>query len=582
MMQNENVAPAPAPVEEIQKHWYELHLKVAQLEAARSALEQENKTLRSLLERVVEHRQKSHNELVLILTALVSKLPLNDVGVIVSKLVEHSANVSHTLAGFVKGTVEIVSAQPAILKNLDQTKRDLLNALKPVVEELIRLETPFETEMLQSLLAEPEKFFSPRMIRANRGFIKGQVPQERIVREFGEEALVFFKDMTTDPKVNPNPKREEIALAFRSDFESLMDQQPALPSHKRGGLVALHQRVQRSRAATDQARAQRGAFQKLSFIIELLHYYENQNTEAPDIIFAQRLPALVEQLAVTGAEDPLDEKLIAQAEGLLAFIVNPDHRLMVINNLGKGGGAGKTLKYVMRLRVDKASDPHHTIAEFLRHLVPPQKAPAPAALASVFRLLDPAVQRQIVKAIRVYDRLRKSDAEALGKAVGTELGLKGIEEELKAREAVSPEQDRQMAWARIKENISQRSDPATIASAIRERLNAKYDADEIRQSWITLTEADPMTLIRIFCLLPYLASGKTDPIARPVLETYATRLTHEKYAATYHKVVNSLKNMFHAKADSPTLVNFMALVRWVSPEAADKLCADVGMPVPVH
>jgi hypothetical protein len=581
MMQNENVAPPPTPVDEIQKNWHELNLKVNQLEAARSALEQENKNLRFLLERIVEHRQKSHNELVLILTALVSKLPLNDVGVIVSKLVEHNTNVSHTLAGLAKGT-EIVTAQPAILKNLDQTKRDLLKALKPVVEELIKLETPLETDMLQGLLTEPEKFFSPRMVRANRGFIKGQIPRERIVREFGEEALVFFKDMTTDPKVNPNPKRDEIALAFRSDFEGFLGQQPAFPPEKRAGLQALHQRVQRSKAATDQARNQRAAFQKLSFIIELLHYYENQNTEAPDLIFAQRLPALVEQLVVTGPEEPLDEKLILQAEDLLTFIINPDHRLMVINNVGKGAAAGKTLKYVMRLRADKASDPHHTIAEFIRHLVPAQNAPAPAALASVFRLVDSGMQRQIVKAIMVYDRLRKGEAEALGKAVAAELSLKGIDEELKAQEAVSPEQDRQMAWARIKENISQRTDPAAIANAIRDRLNAKYDSDEIRQSWITLTEADPMTLIRIFCQLPYLTSGKTDPIARPVLETYASRLTHEKYAATYQRVVNSLKNMFHAKADSPTLLNFMALVRWVSPEAADKLCADVGMPVPAH
>jgi len=160
--------------------------------------------------------------------------------------------------------------------------------------------------------------------------------------------------------------------------------------------------------------------------------------------------------------------------------------------------------------------------------------------------------------------------------------MKGIEEELKAQAAISPEQERQLAWARIQENISRRTEPAAIANAIRDRLNAKYDSDEVKQSWIALTEADPISLIRIFCQLPYLASGKTDPIARPVMETYVTRLTHEKYAATYHKIVNSLKNMFHAKADSPTLVNFMALVRWVSPEAADKLCADVGMPVPVH
>ena len=125
------------------------------------------------------------------------------------------------------------------------------------------------------------------------------------------------------------------------------------------------------------------------------------------------------------------------------------------------------------------------------------------------------------------------------------------------------EVERQIAWANIRDLILRRTDPTAIAGAIRERLNAKYDADEIRQSWLTLTEADPLALIKIFCHLPYLANGKTDSIARTVMETYVTRLTHQKYAATYHKVVNSLKTMFHARPDSPTLVNFIALVKWV-------------------
>jgi hypothetical protein len=66
------------------------------------------------------------------------------------------------------------------------------------------------------------------------------------------------------------------------------------------------------------------------------------------------------------------------------------------------------------------------------------------------------------------------------------------------------------------------------------------------------------------------------------METYVTRLTHEKYTAVYNKIVNSLRNMFRAKPDSPTLLNFTALVRWVDPAAADKLCADIGMQAAVH
>src|SRR5882762_4363899 len=136
----ETEIPAPASVEDIQGAWNELGLKVRQLEAQTGGLEQENKALRSILERVIEHRQKSHTELVLLLTGLVSKLPINDVGVIVSKLVEHSRSVNQSLAVFGKGGSEADLPQPAILKTLEQTKRDLAAALKPVIEELLRLD----------------------------------------------------------------------------------------------------------------------------------------------------------------------------------------------------------------------------------------------------------------------------------------------------------------------------------------------------------------------------------------------------------------------------------------------------------
>jgi hypothetical protein len=89
-----------------------------------------------------------------------------------------------------------------------------------------------------------------------------------------------------------------------------------------------------------------------------------------------------------------------------------------------------------------------------------------------------------------------------------------------------------------------------------------------------------MSLIRVICQLPYLPDGRTDGIARTILETYTSRLTHEKYAGVYTKVMNSLKNMFRAKPDSPTLLNFMALVRWANPEAANKISTDIGMPIP--
>jgi len=127
-------------------------------------------------------------------------------------------------------------------------------------------------------------------------------------------------------------------------------------------------------------------------------------------------------------------------------------------------------------------------------------------------------------------------------------------------------------------HLVHRAEPAAIAHAVRTRLRARYESDEVKQSWVTLTEADPITLIRTFCQLPYLPDGSTDSIARAVMETYVTRLTHEKYAAIYNKVLTSLRNMFKANATSPTLVNFLALVKWVDADAAKKICADIGMP----
>jgi hypothetical protein len=494
---------------------------------------------------------------------------------------EHGTNVSEYCAALVKGASEASLPQPEYLKTLEQTKRELASAAEAAIQGFLKLDPPVEANLFEPLATHPELFFSPKLVRANRCFIKGLVPKERILKEFGSDAVAFFSDMTTDPKLNPHPKPEEIALAFRNDFEVQLQANPGVLADKREALSALFQRVQRSKAPTDEGRAQRNAFQTLSFLTELLHFYEHQNTESPDVLFAQRLPALVEQLVLPTGQSKLDEKLIEQVEHLMAFVINPDHRQMVVNNIGKAGGLPKTLKFVLRLRAEKVLDLDNVLAEFIRHILPkpPERTPEPQALAPVLRLLSPEMQRLVVKSIMRSERIRKQDAEELGKALVAELGLKGVVEEVKANEGLTPEIERQLAWAKVKDLIARRTEPTTVAAAIRDRLNAKYDAEEIRQSWLTLTETEPMSLIRIFCQIPYLANGKTDSIARTVMETYVTRLTHEKYAATYHKIVNSLRNMFHAKPDSPTLLTFMALVRWVDPAAAAKLAADIGMPV---
>jgi hypothetical protein len=58
-------------------------------------------------------------------------------------------------------------------------------------------------------------------------------------------------------------------------------------------------------------------------------------------------------------------------------------------------------------------------------------------------------------------------------------------------------------WDIIKELIASRSTPVEITEAIRRQLHAKYDDSEVKQSWVILTESDPMLLVRVFCLLPY-------------------------------------------------------------------------------
>jgi hypothetical protein len=574
MTSTESTVASP---EEVQKEWHDLTLRVKQLEAERLAQEQENKSLRALLERVIEHRQKSHSELILLLTGLVSKLPMNDVGVIVSKLVEHNSNVSEICAALIKGKSDAPLPQPAVLKALDQTKRELTAAIKSTVEELIASNSPLDPEMLNGFVSNPESFFSPAAIRATRGFIKGQVPRERIVKEFGEGALGLFNDITTG-KLNPNPKPEEISLAFKSEFESLLSQ-TSLPADRQKELRELNDKIQKSKAATPDARAQKVLFLKLSFLLEVLHYYSSEGGEAPDVIFAQRLPAVIEQLVVTGPQDPLDEKLIGLAEGLMAHVINPDYRHAIVNNIGKGGGSAATLRHVLRLRAEKVVDPDYCVTEFVKHLLPSKTAPKPEALVPILRLIKPEMQRLVVLGIMDSDRLRKEEAEALGKAVGKELVLSGLDVPRKLGATITPELERQLAWEKIKEQITSRADPGAIATSIRQRLHTRYDAEEMKQSWVTLTDADPISLIRVFCQLPYLPDGSTDPVARAVMETYVTRLMHEKYAATYHKVMNSLRNMYKANPHSPTLLNFLALVKWVDPEAANKLNTDIGMAV---
>ena len=493
---------APAPLENIQREWNDLTLRMAQSETECTALEVENKNLRTLLERAIEHRQKSHTELVNILASLVSKLPLNDVGIIVARLVEHNTHVGEVSASLIKGKLEENQLQPAILKQLDKTKRDLAALVPPAVEELIKLDSPLDTAMLQSFVVNPENAYLPAAIRASRGFVKGQLPRERIVKEFGDEALIFFKDVTTDLKFNPRPKPDEIMLSFQNEFEALLAQHPNVAAAKRGELSALFQKVRVSREASEKSRAMKNAFLRLSFVLDLIHYYDNQGTESPDVVFAQRLPPLIEQLVVTGERNTLDEKLIVQAEGLLALILSADYRNSVINNLGKSGGLARTLRFTLAFRVEKLSDIDPVTQECVKYLIPQGKVPPVETLLPVLKLFNPHMQQSVVRAILDSDRLRKDEAQTLGRALSKELGLQEIENRLNEKTVITPERESHQAWENIKNLIGSRATPAEIAAAIRKRLHAKYDGDEIKASWVAVTEGDPLVFVRVFCLLP--------------------------------------------------------------------------------
>jgi len=577
MSQIQNGNGTVASVEEVQRDWHDLQLRVQQLETERTVLNQENKTLRSLVERVIEHRQKSHSELVNLLATLVSRLPINDIGVVVSRLVEHNQHVNEVCASLSKGKLDDSLLQPVLLKQLDKAKRDLTAAFKPEVEALLKLDAPYEAGLLESLLEKPDDFFSPAFARANRGFVKGQLPRERIVREFCEAALIFFKDVTTDVKFNPRPKPEEIMLVFKPEFAELLRQNPNAAAARQTELEALFQKVRQSRENTEPSRAQKNAFTRLSFFLELLHYYENRSTESPDVVFAQRLPPLIEQLAIPADRDTLDEKLVQSVEAMLALVISSDYRKSIINNLGKAGGLARTLRYTLAFRVEKLSDIDPLTIECIKHLIPQGKAPAPAAIIAVLRLFNPPMQQACIRTIFATDRLRKEDAEKLAKAVAKELGLEEIVSRINQQSNLPPERERQLAWDHIKDLIGSRTTPVEIIAAIRKRLGGRYDADEVKACWLVLTESDPMIFVRVYCLFPYLANGQSDPLARAILETFANRLTHEKYATIYTKVVTALRNLFKVKADSPALVNFINLVKWVDPHSAEKISKDIGM-----
>jgi len=98
------------------------------------------------------------------------------------------------------------------------------------------------------LVEQPDAFFRRESPRQTDASSKGKSPRERRRAGFGEQALGVFNDNSTDAKLNPNPKAEEIVLSFKNDLRPLFQQNPALKcpinASKLRGCI---QRVQQSK-----------------------------------------------------------------------------------------------------------------------------------------------------------------------------------------------------------------------------------------------------------------------------------------------------------------------------------------------
>ena len=111
----------------------------------------------------------------------------------------------------------------------------------------------------------------------------------------------------------------------------------------------------------------------------------------------------------------------------------------------------------------------------------------------MLRFLSPEAQRVVVRAILNSDRLRREDAEPLGQELIKELGLPqiaisrpdGISDKTQMGPVHHQGTDRQPRFAN------------EITEAIRKQLHAKYDADEVKQSWLVLAESRNQVLVTI-------------------------------------------------------------------------------------
>ncbi len=231
MAQTEN-DPGPVPsVEEIQKAWRELTLKVGQLDAELTAAQQDNKVLRSLMERMIEHRQRSHSELI-----THSHRPRRQIA-------PQRPRRHRLAAGRAQRAGRRGFRQPCQGENRGRSAaaRHPEGAGENQARPRHRLEGPppgnWRGSTRHSRPASSSRssssrtpFSRPPSSAPPAVTSRATSPRERVVKEFGEEALVFFKDLTTDVEIQSAPQagrnRAGLQKRFRGAAEKQFRHQP--------------------------------------------------------------------------------------------------------------------------------------------------------------------------------------------------------------------------------------------------------------------------------------------------------------------------------------------------------------------
>jgi len=211
--------------------------------------------------------------------------------------------------------------QPTVLKNRTNQTRFSLPPSSLAVEELIRLETPLEKRDLQSLVEQPDAFFFRRESSAPTMLRQRANPPRRVGAGIWRQALVFFNDMSTDAKAEPNPSRGD-RLIFKMISRRCSNKIPRSCPITRAtdGVVSACQqsKAQPSMPARKSSRSPDSPSSSNCSIS-----YQNQSTEAPTCCLRNGCPRWSSNWFLGSGQDTLDEKLIGEAERAAGFCREP-------------------------------------------------------------------------------------------------------------------------------------------------------------------------------------------------------------------------------------------------------------------